>query len=125
MGAVGGAPVLLGLALRLLAEPGQHRHRHVVWQLPDEDAAVARHADQVAAVVGEAQARHQLRVAVHGGHAVARVVVVHGQRLVRARRRHVQAAVVQAQLSGTGKRESRTASVRMGPVSVGRSGGRP
>lgn len=44
----------------------------------------------------------------HGGHALAAVVVVYGQRLVRARRRHVLTAAIEGQLD-------------QGPVVAGRA----
>ena len=49
------------------------------------------------------QAGDDLRVAVHGGHALAGVVVVHAQDFVRARRRQVDAAVVQRYLKSNTK----------------------
>ena len=95
IGAVGRASALLSGTGRLLSHPRLHRHRHVVRELPHKDATVARHADEMLAVVGEAQTRHQLGMAVHGGHALARVVIVHCQSLIRAACGHVEAAVVQ------------------------------
>ncbi len=70
-------------------------HRGTVRQLAD---FLTRHRDEVLAVVRELDARDELRVAEHGGHALAGVVVVDGHRLVRAGGRRVDAAAVERHL---------------------------
>lgn len=88
----------LALSHGLLTQSGVHGHHHVVRYLPHEDASVPAGRYQSATVVGEAQARGQFGMAAHRGHALARVVVVDGERLVGARGRHVDAATVQGYL---------------------------
>jgi len=68
----------------LLRQSRVHGHHHVVRDVPHEYAPVSRRRYEPTAIVREAQARHQLRVAQHRRHALARIVVVHTQRFIRA-----------------------------------------
>ena len=54
--------------------------------------------DEVLAVLREADSGDEFRVSEHGGHALARVVVVDGDRLVRAGGGRVDAAAVERHL---------------------------
>ena len=54
--------------------------------------------DEVPAVVGEPESGDELRVTGHGGHALARVIVVDRERLVRAGGGGVEAGAVQGHL---------------------------
>lgn len=68
----------------LLGETCVHRDHHVVRHPPHEYASVPAGRDQSSAVVGEAQPGGQLRVAAHGGHALAGVIVVDREAFVGA-----------------------------------------
>lgn len=77
---------LLALPHRLLTQSGMHRHHHVVRYPPHEYATVPAGRNEAATVVSEPQSCRQLGVAAHRGHALSRVVVVHRERFIGARR---------------------------------------
>ena len=65
---------------------------------PYKYTSITGHCDEVLAIVGEAQTCDQLRVAKHGGHTLARVVVVHTHILVRTACGRIDATLVQNNL---------------------------